>query len=178
MLTDAQLVRRFIAGDDLALAALYQRFKVPLYGFCLRMLGDTESAQDALQDTFLRVHQARRDLRSPEKFKSWLFTIARNYCRRYLRRQGRQDLQDPNGLDGSWPAAVETPIEVREERAIVRSLIAQLPPNYREVIILREYEQASYREIAAITGASESAVRARLFKARKMLCARLEPLLK
>jgi RNA polymerase sigma-70 factor, ECF subfamily len=172
-LTDAQLAREFKAGDDLALAAIYQRNKLPLYRFCLHMLGDPASAQDALQETFLQVLRARHQLRHPEKITAWLYAIARNHCRRCLRQRHRRET-----LTESQPVGVEATTGPPEDGITLRTLIGRLPPPYREVLILREYEQLSYREIAAIVGIRASAVKSRLFKARKQLYVQMNPLVK
>jgi len=172
-LTDAQLARDFKAGDDIALAAIYQRSKLPLYHFCLQMLGDPASAQDALQETFLQALRARHQLRHPEKVTAWLYAIARNHCRRCLRQRLRREPFTETLPDGAEEASGPP-----EDGITLRVLISRLPPLYREVFILREYQQLSYREIAAIVGIRTSAVKSRLFKARKQLYVQMSPLVK
>ncbi len=86
MKTDEDLTRAFSAGDNLAFAALYSRYKQPVYVFALRMLSEPDSARDAFQAAFLKAFECRSELVRVIRFKSWIFTVARNLCLNELRR--------------------------------------------------------------------------------------------
>ena len=167
---DKALIEAFQAGDEFAFVSLYNRHKGAVYAFCVKMLLNRELAQDVMQETFLRVYENRDRLMNTSAFKSWLFTIARNQCLNQLRRLHRQvSLEgqgDPVGQGSETPVSH---MEKSEQIELVNRFLAQLKPDYREVIVLREYQNLSYEEIAAVTRSTLSAVKSRLFKARRKL---------
>lgn len=175
---DHALIEAFKAGDEFAFVSLYNRYKGGVYAFCVKMLLDREVAQDVMQETFLRVYENRDRLMKTGSFKSWLFTIARNQCLNHLRRSQREAVL-PHEADPALPQTT-TPaheMEKNEAIALVTHFLAQLKPDYREVIILREYQNLTYEEIAAVTRSTLSAVKSRLFKARRKLADYLEPVM-
>jgi RNA polymerase sigma-70 factor, ECF subfamily len=175
---DRHLIEDFQNGDEFAFVSLYNRYKGPVYAFCVKMVGDREMARDVMQETFLRVYENRDRLSNTTAFKSWVFTIARNQCLNQLRK-GRWQVPLENGGEVPQPRD-ETPIsqlEKSERIAIVTRHIDRLKPDYREVIVMREYQNMSYEEIAAVTRSTISAVKSRLFKARRKLATLIEPLL-
>lgn len=174
---DYALIEAFQAGDEFAFVGIYNRYKGAVYAFCFKMLVDSEQAQDVTQDTFLRIYENRDRLLKTSSFKSWLFTIARNQCLNSLRRSKRHTGFDA-GLESSLPA-LETPyskMERNEQVQFITQFIQSLKPEYREVLILREYQNLTYEEIAAVTRSSISAVKSRLFKARRKLGKVMEPM--
>lgn len=174
---DRSLIEAFQSGDEFAFVALYNRYKGPVYAFCVKMLLDRAAAEDVLQETFVRVYENRERLTRPGSFKAWLFTIARNQCLNQLRRQGRQV---PLGDTEPHAPARETPFSQlmkSEQVDLVNAYLAQLKPEYREVLVLREYQNLSYEEIAAVTRNTLSSVKSRLFKARRKLGSFLRPIL-
>jgi RNA polymerase sigma-70 factor (ECF subfamily) len=178
MKSDEELANAFRDGDDGAYSALYERYRRPLYVFGARMLGSAEAAGDFVQDIFLGIYERRHALQSLRNFRGWLFTVGRNRCLTILRQRkthGRLGASmDPEPrTDGPVAGALES----QEETRRVRQALAELPPEHREVLVLREYQELSYREIAEITGATESAVKSRLFRARQALAGVLRPAL-
>ncbi len=175
---DRALIEAMRDGDELAFVSLYNRYKDQVYGFCLKMLLDKERAADVMQDTFLRVYENRERLLNVGSFRSWLFTIARNQCLNVIRREKRQvSLEPAMREDASMKASQKpsAPLEKSEQVELVNHCLAQLKPDYREVIILREYQNLSYKEIAAVTRSTLSAVKSRLFKARRKLATFIKP---
>ncbi len=173
---DYALIEAFQAGDEFAFVGIYNRYKGAVYAFCVKMLLDTEQAQDVTQDTFLRIYENRDRLLKTSSFKSWLFTIARNQCLNALRRNKRHTSFDP-GMEFTLPA-IDTPfsrMEKNDQVQFVTRFLQSLKPEYREVLVLREYQNLTYDEIAAVTRSSVSAVKSRLFKARKKLAKIMEP---
>ncbi len=134
-----------------------------------------------MQDTFLRVYENRERLLKTDSFKAWLFTIARNQCLNQLRRNNWQIPLDPEmALPPHIQGAKNTPaqeMEKSEKVQLVNRFLLELKADYREVIILREYQNMTYEEIAAVTRSTLSAVKSRLFKARKKLGKYLEEVL-
>lgn len=174
---DRNLLARHAAGDSRAFPALYRKYHRRVFGYCWRMLGNRDEVDDIVQNVFTRAFETVRSLDSPELFYYWLFSIARNEILRTFRTAKRrrtlsldEDVWDP-----------ETPFDKTvqlEERELVEEGINRLKPEYREVIVLRQFEGLSYAEIAAVTGDSLSSVESRLFKARKALVKFLEPVLR
>lgn len=174
--SDEQLVELLRRGDTEAFEELYHRYKRHIFTFCVKMTGDRSLAEDAAHDTFLKMFHGAKTLTDPKSFRSWLFTIARNEVFHILRRDRRNGSVEP---DSVWTEG--TPLTLTQEhemKAIVKQCIDSLKVEYREVLLLREFEGQAYDEIAAITGNTESSVKSRLFKARKALAEKLKPYFK
>ncbi len=174
MIQERSLIRAFQHGDDFAFVSLYNRYKGPIYTFCVRMLLDRDAAQDAMQETFLRIYENRDRLLKTAAFKPWLFSVARNQCLNMLRKRKRCIRLDES-LAQRMQAPASRALEKSEQRALVTHFLGQLKPEYREVIVLREYQNMSYAEIAAVTKSTLSAVKSRLFKARRKLAESMKP---
>ncbi|RPH38092.1 sigma-70 family RNA polymerase sigma factor [bacterium] len=174
MRTDEDLARAFAAGDNLAFAALYSRYKQPVYIFALRMLREPDKAKDAFQSAFLKAFECRTELARVVRFRSWIFTVVRNLCLNELRRSKSIDssYEEMDDLPGGDH---ETTLEQEDEARVLMKAIGYLKPEYREVLLLREYEDLAYEEIAAVIGSTESAVKSRLYKARQQLHRMLQP---
>ncbi len=162
-------------GDAEAFRSLFERYRTPVYAYCARMLGNRDEAEDATQETFIHALRDASGLISPERFRGWLFAIARNRVMMTIRdrRNGTRDLLDDDIRDEETPHAAAERSEIQFH---VRSAVAGLPPEYREVVLLRDFQHLSYAEIALATGSTESAVRSRLHKARKALVTKLAPI--
>lgn len=150
-----------------------------LYRFAYRMLGNSEMAEDVVQEVFLRM--ARNSPRNPdgESVRRWLFVVARNLCLSHLRRSAAHR-EEPLDVCPEVPFPGLNPAEVAqmaERSKWIKDAVAQLPPAMREVVILREYEGMNYAQIAEIAGCPLGTVRSRLARAREELRKRLQPLL-
>ena len=167
---DYALIEAFQQGDEFAFVGIYNRYKNGVYAFCLKMLLDSEQAQDVTQETFVRVYENRARLLKTSSFKLWLFTIARNQCLNSIRRSSRHVAMTEEAE--RTLTSLDTPVtsmEKSEQIRFVTGFLESLKPDYREVIVLREYQNLSYEEIAAVTRSTVSAVKSRLFKARRKL---------
>ncbi|WP_412067980.1 RNA polymerase sigma factor [Rubrivirga sp. IMCC43871] len=175
---DPALIDAFRQGDEFAFVALYDRYKGAVYGYCAKMLLDKTAAEDLLQETFARAYEHRGRLLNTTSFKAWLFTIARNQCLNALRKRGREVGFEPDAPEPTSPGVTPFGHLLRSEQAaLVSRTLDALSPSYREVVVLREYQNLSYAEIAAVTKSTVSAVKSRLFKARREIGATLRPLL-
>jgi RNA polymerase sigma-70 factor (ECF subfamily) len=162
-------------GDTSAFRTLFDRFRPSVYAYCARMLGDRNEAEDAAQETFIHALRDAPGLRSPERFRGWLFGIARHRVMMILRERRKAMLEKFD--DDVWDD--ETPLTMAERSEIqlnVRNAVAALSPAYREVVLLRDFQHLSYAEIAIATESTEIAVKSRLHKARKALVATLTPI--
>jgi RNA polymerase sigma-70 factor, ECF subfamily len=163
---DDEAMRRVMDGDSAALAVLFDRHKSRLFAFLYHLMGDRATAEDLLGETFLRVYGARARYRPGSGFTPWLFAIARNLALGELRHRGvvtraqQRLVEDDPG---------DTTAEVMEREQVgerVRAALAQLPEEQRSALVLKEYQQMDYREIARVLGCSETAARARTYRAR------------
>lgn len=161
---DPALVRRAKDGDLDAFDALVQRHTAGVYRIALRMLADRDDAEDITQDVFLQAWRSLGAFRAESAFKTWVFRIAVNRC---LNRLQRQRPTEP--LDQDIASTVDDPQRVVETRAGLRAVgraLAQLPPEQRAALVLREFEGCAYAEIADILNVSLPAVKGRLLRAR------------
>ncbi|MBM4160655.1 MAG: RNA polymerase sigma factor [Ignavibacteria bacterium] len=176
-LTDGELFEQLRRGSSGAFTQLYHRYKHKLYAYCYRMVGNAESTEDVVQETFLKIHRGIQSVKQPQHFRTWIFSVARNEALTHLRRT--RHLEDLEGeAETVWDH--NDPLEQlaeRETTEFIQHYLGLLQPYYRELLVLREYEQLSYAEIAEITGITENAVKSALFKARKALAEKLEPIL-
>jgi len=166
-------IRQAVAGDREAFTRLVEAYQIPVYNLAYRMLGDAREAEDAAQETFLRAYTRLTTYQTDKKFSSWLLAIASNHCIDRLRRR-RFTWLSLDELPFLEQAASERnqPEEAairQEKQDEVRGMLDQLPPQYRAAVILRYWYELSYREIAEAMGATESAVKSRLYRAREML---------
>lgn len=181
---DAHWMLRLQGGEDAALNRLMTRWQMPLVRFITRYVGDSEEALDLAQETFVRVYQNRHNWRPTAKFSSWLFTIASNLCRNFLRWERRHPTvslqRDPeHDHTGEIPSAEATPLDSaahNDTARRVRESIQSLPHDLKTVVLLFEYEELSYEEIAEVLSCTAKAVETRLYRARKILQEKLKSL--
>lgn len=167
---DRSLIESFQKGDDFAFVSLYNRHKSAVYTYCVKMLLDKDLAKDVLQETFIRVFENRDRLLNAGSFRAWVFTIARNQCLNQIRRERRNvPLERADHVEAPTSELPVSALEKSEQVDLVNRFLSRLKEDYREVLVLREYQNLSYEEIAAITRSTLSAVKSRLFKARRRL---------
>jgi RNA polymerase sigma-70 factor (ECF subfamily) len=165
-------IQRALAGDQDAFACLVEAYQTAVYNLAYRMLGNAAEAEDAAQETFIRVYTRLDTYDSDRKFSSWLLAIASHYCIDRLRQRRLGWLSLDELPPWRWLSSSSRPEEAvirREERDEVRQLLDQLPPHYRATVILRYWYDLSYQEIAEAMETTESAVKSTLYRARRML---------
>jgi len=166
--SDAALVRRTLAGDSDAFTGLVRRYQDRLGRYAVRMLGETADAEEALQDTFVRAYRslARCD---PERFGAWIYGILVNRCRTL----GAQRARRRKLVVGDASAVERASVAHSEDREALREAIewalAQISPANREAFLLKHVEDLSYDEMTEVTGASVSALKMRVSRAREEL---------
>jgi len=168
---------RLQAGDHEALRLLYERHARSIYNFARRLLIDPSGAEDVLQETFLRTYRDRAAFRPTALFTTWAFTIARNLCVDILRSARRRSevAADPLPETGDPRPIPLEHLERLEQETSLRRALAALPTEDREVLLLSRYHGLKYRDIAAIVGASEDAVKMRVHRALARLRKLLAP---
>ncbi len=161
-------IKAALDGDESARAWLLQQHSRPVYRFCLRMLGNQEDAQDAAQDTMVKVMRNLHRYRSDWRFSTWVFGIARNTCIDEHRRRKRRRASSEVEVVDKGPSPLEI-TEHGKKAERLRAALDQLPPLYREVLLLYHFEQLKYREIADLLDLPMGTVMNRIFRARKRL---------
>lgn len=162
-------------GDEAAIAWLVETYQGPVYGLCYRMLGAPTDAEDAAQDALVKAVLSLQTFDVERPFKPWVLRIASNLCTDRLRRRRPEVSLDGMGDDGAWEwqagsdPSPERQLEERERQRAVRALLDTLSPVDRLVVTLFYWEDLSYEEIAEATHLSVSAVKSRLFRARRAM---------
>ncbi|HET7119912.1 MAG TPA: RNA polymerase sigma factor [Solirubrobacterales bacterium] len=167
LLSDERLARRAVSGDEHAFAAIFRRYHQPLYRFCLALVGNPEDAQDALQNTMVKVLRALPGEERRIELKPWLYRIARNESVDLLRRRRETRQIDANQ---AAPGASLTDDVARRER--LRQLLTdldELPERQREALVMRELGGLGFEEIGSALGTSGAVARQTLYEARQSL---------
>ncbi len=178
------------ADRNLDFDALVQKYEKKIFNVIYRFLGDYEDAVDLTQETFISAYRHYDRFRGDSKVFTWLYQIARNLCINKVRQRDRQralrieSLDQPRDFDNDesmtrevadWSHAPQLVLEDKELRQRILAAVDTLPPDYKEVVILREFQDMSYNEIVTATGLSLENVKTRLSRARAMLRRKLEP---
>jgi RNA polymerase sigma-70 factor (ECF subfamily) len=180
--TDEELVARSRGGDVDSFNQLILRWERPIYALAYRVIGREEDARDVCQETFLRAFRALPGFKGEAKFSSWIYRIALNLCRDWIRRQRRAPtMQMPEGVDpvelaseGGPVESIEDLVSRRELTAVVEEAMALLPDEQRTAIILKEYHGMTFQEIADMQGCPLSTVKTRLYQGLSVLRRHLE----
>jgi RNA polymerase sigma-70 factor, ECF subfamily len=170
--TDEELVARSIGGDADSFNVLIRRWERPIYALAYRTIGREEDARDVCQETFLRAFRALPGFRGQAKFSSWLYRIALNLCRDWMRRERRAPMvQVPEDTDLIELASAAEPSESIEDLVarrdlsrIVERAMALLPEEQRTAIVLKEYHGLTFQEIADMLGCPLSTVKTRVYQ--------------
>jgi len=166
--TDDTLMMDYVGGDENAMRILVERWERPVFAFLVRMLGSSEEAEDLCQESFIKLIKSAGRYRPQGKFQSWLFRIAGNQARSRLRRRkilrwlpltNEYDTTKSPGR-GTLDALVD-----REEQRVVQVAIAGLPERQRQALVLKQFHDLNYREIADAMDTSVSSVQMLLHRA-------------
>jgi RNA polymerase sigma-70 factor (ECF subfamily) len=165
-LSDEAVATRALAGDTGAFGELYRRFRRPISSLCVSRLGDVERAEDATQETFVRVLRAAPQV--VENAQAWLFTIAGNVCKDMLRRASNAEIPSDPAEPGADIPTPDSASELmrRETARLVFLALRRLPTRSRTALVLREFHGMSSAEIAESMGISKSAVDPLVSRAR------------
>jgi RNA polymerase sigma-70 factor, ECF subfamily len=173
---DAAVVARILAGDGEAFGILIRRYEPGLLRFATRMLGNPDSAADAVAESLVRAYRHLAQCRDPARLRSWLYRITGNRCRSHLARRHTNDIplsEAPAPALSEASDAWEV-LERAEQLVLVERALAALSAEKREAFVLKHVEGMSYEEMAAITGARIPTLKMRVHRAREALLAALE----
>ena len=161
-------------GDRQAFSKIVEAYQKPIFNLCYRMLNDRGEAEDAAQEAFIRAYMKIGSYDETRKFSSWLFSIASHHCIDRLRKRRVQfvswdDMPTWNSTPSDdKPQPEEALIDV-ETTAEVHDLLDTLPPDYRAAVVLKYWHNLAYEDIAESLNTTVSAIKSRLFRARKMM---------
>jgi RNA polymerase sigma-70 factor (ECF subfamily) len=189
---EAAFVKRLCARDETAFNELVQLYQRRVYALVYRMLGHRQEAEEITQEVFVQVFKCVDQFRGDSKLSTWLFRVAVNLCKnrlKYHSRRGGSAQQDYDATaEGSASASaqgvsagsVDRPDELVagiQLEQLVRQAIAEVDPDFRELVVLRDVEDLSYEDIAAITGLPRGTVKSRIHRGREQLRVRVEQML-
>ena len=177
---EAAVIQAVLDGDVNAYEALVKEYEKNVYNLALRMTGNSEDAADMAQEAFIKAYNSLTAFRGDSKFSVWLYRIVSNVCLDFLRSRSRKQTvslstENDDGEEVELDIADEThsPEQLLDRsltRDAVRRGLAALPPDHREILLLREIQGLSYEEIADVLGLEAGTVKSRIFRARKKLC--------
>lgn len=175
--SDEQLLQLYVSGELAAMEVLLQRYKTPLYNFILRMVRDPARAEDFLQETFLRLVEHASSFEGNAKLRTWLYRIARNLCIDHARKQVHRrhpSLDAPQaGAESSSSSSLHDRV-ADVQRGVDRQTagkqlgeriavaVESLPPDQREVFLMRQVQGLAFKEIADAAGVSENTAKSRM----------------
>ncbi|MGB0716993.1 MAG: RNA polymerase sigma factor [Phycisphaerae bacterium] len=178
-LTDEQLLSDYVDGNPASFELLVRRHARELHTFAIRFTGNAVAAEDVVQETFLQIHSSASTFDTSRRLKPWIFTIAANKARDYLRRRNRKrELPFDAHVDGDELEShrfvqlfqdsgdpPDSDLSVEEKRRLVRDVVDGIPPKFREVLILSYFHRFAYRDIADVLGVPLGTVKSRLHAA-------------
>lgn len=177
---EAAIVRKVLGGDANAFETLVLEYEKNVYNIALRMTGNSEDAADMTKEAFIKAYNSLQSFRGDSKFSVWLYRIVSNVCLDFLRSKNRRptvslSVEDDDGEDAQLDVADESQspellLDRKLTRDSVRRGLDSLPPDYRQILLLREIQGLSYDEIAQALSLEVGTVKSRIFRARKRLC--------
>jgi RNA polymerase sigma-70 factor (ECF subfamily) len=178
-LDDTLLIRKCLEGQVECYGQLVDRYSARIINLAFAMIGDRHDAEDVAQEAFVRAFRALPKFQRKAKFSSWLYQIALNLCKDYLKAKSRHarsaDEEQMAQVDGD-PRDQAPRVVLKEELSEkMRESINKLPYFYREAFVLRHLQGLEYEDVAAITGVPADTVRVRAYRAREMLREHLSP---
>ena len=174
---DAKLIQRVLGGDETAFSVLVRKYQKPVHALAWRKVGDFHIAEEITQDTFLKAYQKLSMLKEPQRFLSWLYVIAANLCKAWLRKKRlrTQSLEHTEHIAVEKATYSDHVIEENErtavetQREVVKALLAKLQESERTIVTLRYFGEMSSAEIGEFLGVSANTVRSRLRRAQQRL---------
>ncbi|MYB95756.1 sigma-70 family RNA polymerase sigma factor [Candidatus Poribacteria bacterium] len=174
---DVELIHRILDGDDSAFSELVKKYQKPVHTLVWRKIGDFHIAEEITQDTFLKAYQKLGTLKQPQRFTGWLYVIAANNCKMWLRKKRlqTQPLEETDSVQLEKATYSQYVVEEKErtigeaKREVVKQLLATLQESDRTVITLHYFSEMSAAEIGAFLGVSVNTIKSRLRRAQQRL---------
>lgn len=169
--SDVELIRAFRAGEQAAFDRLYLKHQEYVYNICLGILSNPDDARDCTQEAFLRVYRKVGEFRAESAFSTWLYRVTVNVCVGLLRKRPKSvvaSLEDEHVREvAADDPEVWTGLEREVDEELVRSVVGELPDDYRMVLVLRYFQALSYDDMVRVLGYSMGQVKVKLHRARR-----------
>jgi len=184
--TEKALIEKCKQGDIEAFEILIDEYQSKILNYCFRMLNHRSDAEDAAQEVFVKVYRFIGSYSGQSSFSTWLYKVASNVCRDYLRKHRRPDrqtmsLQQVNSEGEEYGLSIEdatyapyNSVQQTEAQRVLAQALDQISPEHKTVIVLRDIQGLSYEEIGKIIGAAPGTVKSRINRARLQLQKLLE----
>ncbi len=179
--SEAELARALVAGEADAFEQFVEYFRSKVFHYSWLMCGQREDAEEVAQETLLRIFENLQQLREPQHVRAWVFRIAKNACLMQRRKSvfaPAHEVSTDELLPAEEPSGAELPPDREylrgELKAVLDRIIAELPPNYRSVVVLRDMEELSTEETAQILDVGTDVVKTRLHRARAAMRQKLD----
>ena len=181
MLSDAEVMLRVAAGDNLAFDYLVEKYRRPMVSFMYRMTHNQAVAEELAQEVFLRVYRSRQGYEATAKFTTWLYRIATNLAvnhardTKHERPENTVNIDEPDTETGMTVDVADSGLNAeqtilrRERLAAIRKQVEALPERQRMAVLMHKYQNMDYKQIAAVLKLSESATKSLLFRAYETL---------
>lgn len=167
---ELNIINKILEGDKKSFRVLLEAYDKRIYGFIYKIIRDSYISQDLTQETFIKVYKNIHTYDKTKEFSTWIYTIAKNECFKYLRKVKKVSLVEINDnilINIFNKLTPEVLLEKKEDNKMMLKIIDALPKKYREVIILKYFEDLSYKEISEHLNISEKKVESWLYLARK-----------
>lgn len=177
-MTDEQLVKAFLKGHEPAFETLMWRWQSTIFSFCCRYFANPEDARDLTQQTFIKAYNKLSDLSEPSRFPAWLYQIALNLCRDESRNKHRKHrsyitIDDYEQTRPTMPAGIGSSpsqlMQLQQVKQILQQALTRIPEEQRIVVIMKEYQDLKFVEIAEILDEPLNTVKSRLYYGLKAL---------
>lgn len=172
-LPDGTIVQRVLAGEAELFGVLVTRYRAEFGRYAVGLVGDTETAADAMQEAFIRAFRSLAACRDLQRVKAWFFRILTNQCHDARARRRRETPLEGHDLPARDRA--DTELTRSELRAAIEAALDRLTPEQREAFVLRHIEEQTYEEMARLLGTGVDALKMRVYRARDALRRHLEP---
>ncbi len=179
---DLQIIDRVLDGDVEAFSSIVEKYQNMVFRYVYSQFNNYDEALDLTQDIFIMVLEALGGFRRESKFSTWLYSIMVNYCKNYRKKNSRyisvplNIVKNDSEFDLQLPDERENPendVVMNDSLNIVKDEIQKLPPDYKEILILRDIDGLSYNEISEILNIKLSNVKVRIHRGREILKNRL-----
>ena len=164
-LSDNEIVKRYLKGDEEALEVLIKRYLKPIYSFVYKNVGDSEAAEDITQETFVKMWKNLKRFQRSKSFKSWIFTIAKNSSIDFLRR--KKQAVPLSFIEEFLPEKNDFTEEIEQKSILAdfKTAIKNLSPSYQAVVLLKYESGLTFKEIAKFLGEPLNTIKSRYRRA-------------
>lgn len=170
------------SNDIVQFTIAYNRYKLGVYNYVLKMVGNKMVCDDLIQNIFMKLFENLKSIKNRESIKFWLYTTARNEVYTYFRKKkidiAKFATNDLLELEKSSDESIEYQFELKEMKKLILKELENISIEQKEIFLLKEYGGLSYKEIAVISNVDENLVKSRLYKTRQKLIDRLSRIIK